>query len=129
MYCLVCEKYPSAKTLCRIRERGGFNPALTDEEVITMEICGELLKQSTDKDPYDYFYQHYQHFFPQWGDRSLFVRQAANLWAVKSLIQARLVKRKKVSRGLYRYEVHVTGALITVTVPLKKSTTTVLNWG
>lgn len=93
VYCLVCEEYPSAKAACHIREQGGFNPALSDEEVITMEICGELLKHSTDKDLYDYFYQHYRHFFPKLSERSLFVRQAANLWAVKSIIQARLVDR------------------------------------
>ncbi|MDY6992570.1 MAG: hypothetical protein SVR94_08205 [Pseudomonadota bacterium] len=93
MYCLIYEEYPSAKAACPIRERGGFNPALSDEEVMTMEICGELLKHSTDKDLYDYFYQHYRHFFPKLPEHSLFVRQAANLWAVKSIIQARLVDR------------------------------------
>jgi hypothetical protein len=29
---------------------GGFAPALTDEEVITMEIGGEYFKCTTDKD-------------------------------------------------------------------------------
>jgi hypothetical protein len=72
--------------------RGGFAPALSDEEVSTMEICGEYFKFSTDKDLFAYFRTHYAHFFPQLTDRSLFVRQAANLWQVKAAIQQRLTQ-------------------------------------
>jgi hypothetical protein len=72
-------------------QRGGFAPALTNEEVITMEICGEYFKLECDKDIFTYFRKHYLHFFPKLTDRSLFVRQAANLWQVKAAIQKRLV--------------------------------------
>jgi hypothetical protein len=89
VYCLVCEHYQEVKARYPIR-RGGFAPALSDEEVITMEICGEFFKLATDKDLYAYFRKHYRHFFPQLWDRTLFVRQAANLWLVKAAIQARL---------------------------------------
>jgi hypothetical protein len=37
-----------------------------------------------------YFKSHYMHFFPKLSDRSSFVRQAANLWQVKSAVQKRL---------------------------------------
>jgi len=89
VYCLVCEHYQALKAQYPIR-RGGFAPALTDEEVITMEICGEFFKCSTDKDIFAYFRSHYAHFFPRLHDRSLFVRQAANLWQVKAALQQRL---------------------------------------
>ena len=89
VYCLVCEHYQVIQATYPFR-RGGFAPALTDQEVITMEICGEYFKYGTDKDIYDYFRAHYQHFFPRLTDRSLFVRQAANLWGVKAAIQHRL---------------------------------------
>jgi len=49
VYCLVCEHYQAIKARYHIR-RGGFAPALTDEEVITIEICGEYFKGGTDKD-------------------------------------------------------------------------------
>lgn len=39
VYCLVVEHYHLVKEKYRLR-RGGFAPALTDEEVSTMEICG-----------------------------------------------------------------------------------------
>jgi hypothetical protein len=89
VYCLVCEHYQVIKGTYRLR-RGGFAPALSDEEVISIEICGEYFKLATDQDMYDYFRSHYQHFFPNLTDRTLFVRQAANLWLVKAAIQQRL---------------------------------------
>lgn len=91
VYCLVCEHYQVIKTTSPLR-RGGFAPALSDEEVLTMEICGEYWKFSTDKDLVAYFRAHYAHFFPQLTDRTLFVRQAANLWPVKAAIQQRLTQ-------------------------------------
>jgi hypothetical protein len=40
VFLVVCEQYQAIKKQYRFR-RGGFAPDLTDEEVITMEICGE----------------------------------------------------------------------------------------
>jgi len=73
--------------------RGGFPPALTDEEVITLEICGAYFKLQSDKDLFDYFHSHYRHFFPYLKDRSSFVRQAADLWQVKAAIWRVLVRQ------------------------------------
>jgi hypothetical protein len=89
VYCLVCEQYQVIQDSYPLR-RGVFAPALTDEEVITMEICGEYFKQATDQDIFDYFRAHYRAFFPALTDRTLFVRQAVNLWQVKAAIQHRL---------------------------------------
>jgi hypothetical protein len=89
VYCLVVEQYPAVVGQQRIRRRG-FAPELTDEEVITMEICGEYLKLSTDKDLFAYFRTHYRHFFPALSERTRFVRQAADLWQIKARIQHRL---------------------------------------
>jgi hypothetical protein len=91
VYLLVCSQYAAIKARYPIR-RGGFAPALTDEEVITIEICGEYFKLSTDADIFDHFQAHYQAWFPQLRDRTLFVRQAANLWQVKALIQRQLTE-------------------------------------
>jgi len=89
VYLLVCEHYRAVKACIRVR-RGGFPPALTDEEVITIELCGEYFKLASDEDIFDYFQAHFQAWFPQLQDRTLFVRQAANLWQVKALIQQQL---------------------------------------
>ena len=89
VYCLVCEQYQLIQTIYSLR-RGGFAPALTDAEVITLEICGEYFKLTTDQDIFDYFRAQYRSWFPALRERSLFVRQAANLWQVKAAIQQRL---------------------------------------
>ncbi len=89
VYLLVCEHSRAVKARIPVR-RGGFAPALTDEEVITIELCGEYFKLASDEDIFDSFQAQFQAWFPQVQDRPLFVRQAANLWQVKALIQQRL---------------------------------------
>ena len=49
VYLLVCAHYRAIHAQYPLR-RGGFAPALTDEEVITIEICGEYFKLATDED-------------------------------------------------------------------------------
>jgi len=68
----------------RLRAKGPA-PKLTDSEVITMEVVGSYLGLSQDKKLFDYFQQHYPHFFPALGSlhRTTFVRQAANLWVIE----------------------------------------------
>ncbi len=91
VYLLVCENYQAVVAGQRLRRRG-FQPALTDEEVITIEICGEYFGLSKDEAIFDYFQAHYQSFFPKLRERTGFVRQAANLWSVKAQIQQRLTQ-------------------------------------
>ncbi|MCW5199741.1 IS982 family transposase, partial [Desulfobulbus sp. F1] len=64
---------------------------MTDEEVITIEICGEYFKLECDKDIFAYFHTHYLHFFQKLADRSLFARHDANLWQITA-IQQRLTR-------------------------------------
>ena len=90
VFCLVSEQMQILRKSHKIR-RGGFAPALSDEEVITIEICGEFFKHSTDKDLFNYFKAHYQDWFPNLRDRTSYARQAANLWQFKALIQQQLV--------------------------------------
>jgi len=91
VYCLVCEHYQAITARHPIRSRG-FPPAFTDEEVITMEICGEYFGLYEDEDIHEYFWSHYRHFFPELRERTGFVRQAANLWMIKAMIQQRLTQ-------------------------------------
>lgn len=91
VYCLVCEHFQAIVAQQRLRQRG-FAPALTDQEVITIEICGEYFGFNQDEAIYEYFHAHYRHFFPQLGKRTSFVRQGANLWALKAMMQQRLTR-------------------------------------
>jgi len=89
VYCLVCQHYQEIVKSHPLRRRG-FPPALTDEEVITIEICGEYFGFNEDEAIFEYFRTHYGDWFPKLRDRTVFVRQAANLWHVEALIQHRL---------------------------------------
>ncbi len=89
VYCLVCEQYRAIVADRPLRRRG-FAPALSDEKVITLEVCAEYLGFNKDEAIFDYFVAHYQAWFPQLRERTSFVRQAANLCQVKGMIQQRL---------------------------------------
>jgi IS5 family transposase len=70
----------------------GFQPSLSDSEVITMEIVAEFQGIDTDKGIWQYFRRHWFSMFPQLKSRSTFVRQAANLWQYKQELQQVLAR-------------------------------------
>ncbi len=82
-FCLIDEMMPVVTKGKRLRERGP-SPKLADSEVVTIEVVGIYLGLSQDQEVFDSFCRHYAHFFPALAqvDRSTFVQQAANLWAV-----------------------------------------------
>jgi Transposase DDE domain len=84
VYCLIDDWLAGR----RLRQRGPM-PVLSDSEVLTIECVGEFLGIDTDKGLYDHFRRHYQGWFPALGriHRTTFVRQAANLWAVKAQLR------------------------------------------
>lgn len=86
-FCLIDEMIPMITKDHPLRARGPV-PKLSDSEVITMEVVGSYLSLSQDKELFAYFQRHYTHFFPALRGlhRSTFVRQAANLWAVKERV-------------------------------------------
>ena len=83
-FCLIDEMLPMIIKDQRLRTQGSA-PRLSDSEVMTMEIVGSYLGLSQDKALFAYFQRHYLHFFPglEGLHRTTFVRQAANLWAIK----------------------------------------------
>ena len=90
VYCLIDDQYrclfPNG-----VRQRG-FKPELSDVEALTIVIVGEYLGLERDKAIYEYFYKHYRAWFPRLTDRTLLVRQWANLWQVEQLIWQQLVR-------------------------------------
>jgi hypothetical protein len=90
VFCWVEDSFESVTGGVKLRT-GGFAPRLSDSEVITLEIVGEVLGYDGDEAIWSYFKRHWAAWFPDLGDRSTFVRQAANLWRVKQLLHERLV--------------------------------------
>lgn len=81
----------------------GFAPALADSEVITMEIVAEYQGIDADQGIWKYFRRHWLALFPGLSSRSAFVRQAANLWQYKELLQQRLAA----SLGAFADPIHL----------------------
>jgi len=83
-FCLIDEMMPMIVKEQRLRTRGPA-PKLSDSEVITIEIVRSYLGLSQDKALFAYLQRHSLHFFPGLDGlhRTTFVRQAANLWAIK----------------------------------------------
>ena len=77
-----------------LRTRGP-QPQITDSEVLTMEIVGEMLGFDTDKDIFGFFRDFYAHYFPRLTSRVSFVRHAANLWLVKKSLFEHIARRFK----------------------------------
>lgn len=78
VYCLIDELIKKQENKRKIRKRG-FQPALSDVEMITMEIISEFLGIDTDKGAWEYFCNHWQFLFPAIGSRANFAKHAANL--------------------------------------------------
>jgi hypothetical protein len=68
-----------------------------------METVGEFLGIDAEKQIWHYFRRHWLPWFPRLGSRSSFVRQAANLWCIKQLLQEKLAG----SLGAYGAPVHL----------------------
>ena len=89
-FCWVETAFEDVTAGIKLRTRG-FTPRLSDSEVITMEIVGEVLGHDGDKAIWAYFRRHWAAWFPGLGDRTTFVRQAANLWRIKRVFHGRSV--------------------------------------
>ncbi len=72
--------------------RGGFAPALSDAEVLTLDLGGDSFTLPAAKDLVAYCRTHSAHCFPPLRDRTLVVRHAANLWQGHAAIHPRLTQ-------------------------------------
>ena len=91
VFCLVDDEM-KALGLPRLRRRGP-EPALADSEVITIELVGEFWGLDKDRAPFRHFGRYHAAEFPALArvHRTTFVRQAANLWAVKAQLRQELL--------------------------------------
>lgn len=94
VFCLIDDELKGLN-LPRLRTRGQQATALTDAEVITLEVVGEFWGLDTDKGIYRHFRDYHAAEFPALPTvhRTTFARQAANLWAVKRAIWERVSAR------------------------------------
>ena len=92
VFCKIDELLKEITVSQKVRAKG-FAPALSDSEVITMEIVAEYRGIETDIGIWQYFREHWQECFPPLNSRTTFVRQAANLWQYKAMLQQKLAQQ------------------------------------
>ncbi len=92
VYCLVDDLLNQDPNGNKLRKRG-FEPALSDSEMITMEVVAEFQGIDTDKGSWEYFCNHWRTLFPNIGSRSNFAKHSANLWGIKQNMQKELAKK------------------------------------
>lgn len=102
VFCCVDDGFKTLSTEHPLRKKG-FAPGLSDSEVITMEIVAEYQGIDADKGIWQYFRRHWFPWFPGLKSRSAFVRQAANLWQYKAMLQQRVAAQL----GAYDDDVHL----------------------
>lgn len=68
----------------------GFPPALTDAEIITIQVVGEFLGMDTDKSIWSYFKNNWLDWFPALGSYPNFCKHCANLCWVSQQIMTKL---------------------------------------
>lgn len=94
VYCLIADElYPDLCHKYGSPRRAGFSPALTDPECLTLEIVGQFLGYPNQKHLFEQMRERFGAWFPDLKDREAFVRQSANLWQVKAVLQKQLVDR------------------------------------
>ena len=91
VFCLIDDELKILLKGRKLRHRG-FQPVLSDSEVLTMEVVGEFLGHDDDKGLWYYFKSHWRHFFPKIPERTTFVRHAANLHILKHLLQEKFAQ-------------------------------------
>ena len=71
-----------------LRSRGP-DPTVDDSVVLACEFIGEFLQENTDSAIFRYFRRYHRELFPKLQEihRTTFVRQSANLWAVKAMLR------------------------------------------
>jgi hypothetical protein len=80
VFCQVDDFLKKSGLCGRALRKRGFSPKLSDSEVLTMMIVGEIMGRDTDKGIWRYFRQHWCTLFPMIGSRTNWAREGADLW-------------------------------------------------
>ncbi len=93
LYLAVEKKFEDVVGGRRLRARG-FAPALSDVELVTIELFGEYQGHGNDKSIWRYIKNHWLEWFPRLGSYKNFTKHCANLCWVKELILRDLTRPK-----------------------------------
>jgi hypothetical protein len=91
VYCLVNDFLTSIGGQKSLRTSNNNNPLFTDDEIITINIVGQLSAQNSQSAWFRYVRKNYQYLFPQIPQRSQYVKRSFRLQNTTCFLQQYLV--------------------------------------
>ena len=92
VYCCVEDLFNRLLRGTKLRQRG-FAPKFTDIEILTIEIIGEFLGIETDKQIWEYFKRHWNHWFPKLPYRTTFCATICQSLANQAIDPKRVISK------------------------------------
>src|SRR5699024_2024041 len=86
------------------KRRNVFNAKLSDSEIITISICGELIGVDSENAWFSFVKKNYHHLFPAIGSRSRFNRTRRALLQTTELIRQKMFSAFAMPYSRYRSE-------------------------
>ena len=102
LYVIIDDLYQAYTPHC-VRNRKNIQYAkLSDSEIITIGICGELVGIESENAWFSFVKNNYQHLFPHLCSRSRFHRIRKSLLQVTELLREKLIEESAVLNDVYR---------------------------
>ena len=101
VFVLIDDLYHAYAPTSVTQRRNVKQAKLSDSEIITISICGELVGIDSEKAWFSFVKRNYSHFFPTLGSRSRFNRTRRALLSITELLREKLLGLCSISRNRY----------------------------
>lgn len=101
VFVLIDDLYQTYAPVSVIQRRNVEQAKLSDSEIITISICGELFGIDSEKAWFSFVKKNYKHLFPKLGSRSRFNRTRRALLPITELLREKLLSECSMSYSQY----------------------------
>ena len=101
VFVLIDDLYQTYAPVSVIQRRNVEQAKLSDSEIITISICGELFGIDSEKAWFSFVKKNYKHLFPKIGSRSRFNRTRRALLPMTELLREKLLSECSMSYSQY----------------------------
>ena len=101
VFVLIDDLYQTYAPVSVIQRRNVEQAKLSDSEIITISICGELFGIDSEKAWFSFVKKNYKHLFPKLGSRSRFNRTRRALLPMTELLREKLLSECSMSYSQY----------------------------
>lgn len=101
VYTVIDDLYQQSAPVCVSRRRNIHTAKMSDSEIITLGICGELIGIDSEKAWYSFVKRNYRHLFPNLCCRTRFNRTRRSLLQVTELLRQKLTQSFPIPASRY----------------------------